>query len=147
MTTSPAHIKAQKRIADILCKHYKHIGTEIYTPTPNEKYIYDGEEFVIKPYSLDVQGTDPLPGCICEHKYICVEVDGKKGHKTSKRQTIRDKKRTKQIEDENDEFYITRIDTKDLVGRGYVNPKTKKRHSILTDAEILTELGVKCQHA
>jgi hypothetical protein len=86
MTTSPAHIKAQKRIADILCKHYKHIGTEIYTPTPNEKYIYDGEEFVIKPYKIDVYAYIPRTNCDCKHRQIGIEVDGKKGHKTSKRQ-------------------------------------------------------------
>lgn len=115
-------------------------------PTPNQKYVYDGEEFVIKPYKLDVYAYYPRISCKCDYRQIGIEVDGKKGHKTSKHQFHRDEQRTLMIQELYKDIYIHRFDTKDLVGRGYVNPKTKKRHSILTDAEILAELGVKCTH-
>jgi len=147
MTTSPAHIKAQHRLVALLNDHYVSTRIEMELPTPSPQYIYDGEEFVIKPYKIDVYAYIPRTNCDCKHRQIGIEVDGKKGHKTSKRQYTRDILRTALLLAAYTDFYVHRFDTKDLVGRGYVNPKTKKRHSILTDAEILTELGVKCQHA
>ena len=146
MTTSIQHIKAQKRLAALLYPHYTIIRVEMELPASNPKYVYDGEEFIIKPYKLDAYGYFPKPNCNCTHRQIGIEVDGKKGHKTSKHQYYRDEMRTEILKSQYEGIYIHRFDTKDLVGRGYVNPKTKKRHSILTDEEILKELGIKCTH-
>lgn len=146
MATSPAHIKAQRRLVELLGAHYESTRSEMSMPVPNTKYIYDGQEFVIKSYALDVYAYYPKPGCFCKHQQIGIEVDGKKGHKTSKHQYHRDIVRTEILMSHYSGIYMHRFDTKDLVGRGYVNPKTKKRHPILTDAEILAELSVKCTH-
>jgi hypothetical protein len=146
-TTSPAHIKAQHRLVELLQPHYTITRIEMEIPVPNQKYVYDNEgEFVIKPYKLDVYAYFPKTLCDCKYRQIGIEVDGKKGHKTSKHQKIRDEQRTLAIQQMYKDLTIFRFDTKDLIGRGYVNPKTKKRHPILTDDEILAELGVKCTH-
>jgi len=144
MTTSLQHKRAQMRISNILGSFYEVIGIEVFTPTPNEKYVYDGEEFEVKPYLLDVYAQMPI--CPDFPRQLGVEIDGKKGHKTSKHQTIRDEQRTKDIQKSFPDLKLFRFDTKDLIGRGYVNPKTKKRHPILTDNEITAELGLKCTH-
>ena len=144
--TSPAHIKAQHRIVSLLEDHYDIVTVEHSMPTPNPKYVYDGEEFSVKPYDLDVYASEPSYGCLCKYTTLGIEIDGKVGHKTSKHQTIRDAQRTDSLEKQYPYLTMKRFDTKDLVGRGYVNPKTKKRHPILTDAEILAELGVFCTH-
>lgn len=146
MTISPQHLKAQNRLYELLIRHYVGVRLEMELPTSNTKYIYDGDEFTIKPYKLDVYVYYPRLKCNCKHNQMGIEVDGKKGHKTSKHQYHRDMVRTEILKSQYEGIYIHRFDTKDLVGRGYVNPKTKKRHSILTDDEILTELGVKCTH-
>lgn len=146
MTTGLQHIKAQHRIMGILAKYYGTLRIESFAPTPNNKYVLgDNDEFTIKPYELDVYATQPLCKCL-QHHEICVEIDGKKGHKTSSRQTIRDQVRTDDLTKMYPEQQVYRFDTKDLIGKGYVNPKTKRRHPILTDAEILAELGIKCTH-
>jgi hypothetical protein len=146
MTTSPAHIKAQHRISTLLEDHYDIVIIEHSMPTPNPKYVYDGEEFIIKPYDLDVYATALKYNCLCKYATLGIEIDGKVGHKTSKHQTIRDTQRTKSLEQQYPHMTMKRFDTKQLVGRGYVNPKTKKRHKILTDYEIWAELGVFCTH-
>lgn len=147
MTTGQQHIDAQAWIKFLLSKHFRILKEEHHMPTPNGKYIYDGEEFVIKPYKLDVYAKMPYPTCDWKYNEVGVELDGKVGHKTTKHQYNRDNQRTEDITEMYDGIFIVRFDSKQIVGRGYVNPKTKRRHSILTDAEILTELGVKCQHA
>lgn len=144
MTTSLQHRKAQLKIQNLLVDYYHYTAIEAFTPTPNNKYLYDGEEFTTKPYLLDVYAHTPRRPEFPQQ--IGVEIDGKKGHKTSKSQTIRDKQRTLTIETHFPTMKIFRFDTKDLIGRGYVNPKTKRRSKILTDTEILTELGIICTH-
>lgn len=147
-TTSPQHKKAQIRLADLLQKYYDYVTIEAFRPTPNPQYIYNtrSEEFAIKPYLLDVYASYPKDREGYQWLKVGIEVDGSKGHKKTKAQTNRDIQRTQNLLCHFPDIKIFRFDTKDLVGRGYVNPKTKKRHSILTDAEILKEIGVNCLH-
>jgi hypothetical protein len=150
MATSEAHKKAQTRVQELLAKHYNLTSIEAFQPTPNEKYLYsmeDGaDEFIVKPYLLDVLATNPRDQCLIKHVIIGVEIDGKKGHKTSKQQTTRDRQRTDSLQETYPNMKIFRFDTKDLIGRGYVHPKTKTRKPILSDEDILKELGIKCTH-
>lgn len=148
-TTSPQHKKAQIRLADLLQKYYDYVTIEAFKPTPNPQYIYSSthksnNDFTIKPYLLDVYALYPKYREDSQWVKIGIEVDGSKGHKKTKAQTNRDIQRTQNLLCHFPDIKIFRFDTKDLVGRGYVNPKTKKRHSILTDDEILKEIGVKC---
>lgn len=147
MTTSPQHQKAQWRILHLLSDYYHLTSVECFTPAPNNKYIYDDEnEFSVKPYLLDVYASMPKDPELTRYDKLGIEIDGSVGHKKTKRQYVRDTQREKDILAIAPDIKIFRYDTKDLVGRGYVNPKTKKRHAILTDAEILAELGVKSTH-
>lgn len=146
MTTSPQHIKAQHKLTTLLEQYYHVTTIEAFTPTPNNKYVLgDDEEFEIKPYLLDVYAEMPKCQCIPFPK-IGIEVDGKIRHKTTARQFIRDNQRTKDIRAIDPEIFIFRFNTKDLIGRGYMNPKTKRRSKTLSDTEILTELGINCTH-
>jgi hypothetical protein len=148
MTTSKQHRDAQLRLYKILTSYYAVRSLEAFTPTPSGKYIFDNrnEEFSIKPYLLDVYASCPYDKKYVTHEQIGIEVDGKVNHKTTKRQFQRDIQRTKDIICHFPQMAIFRFNTKDLIGRGYVNPKTKKRHSISTDEEIMKELGLKHPH-
>jgi hypothetical protein len=149
MTTSKAHKEAQKLIQELLSKHYNLTTIEAFKPTPNEKYMYSMEgddEFITKPYLLDVLATNPKDGCICKHALVGVEIDGKVNHKTTARQTTRDRQRTDSLLQTYPNLSIHRFDTKDLVGRGYVHPKTKVRKPLHSEQDILKELGVNCTH-
>lgn len=134
------------RLSKLLTPFYEVNGVEAFAPTPNDKYLYDGNEFTVKPYLLDVYAYGPRFPNETKWQRIGIEVDGSKGHKKTKAQTNRDTQRTQNLLCHFPDIKIFRFDTKDLVGRGYVNPKTKRRSKILTDAEILAELGVKCTH-
>jgi hypothetical protein len=143
MATSEAHRKAQFRIHHILYTYYNITSLEAFTPTPNEKYIMgDDDEFVTKPYLLDIFASNPRDQCIVKHPIIGIEIDGAKGHKKTARQTQRDKDRTNSLQDTYPNLKIFRFDTKDLVGKGYLHPKTKVRKPLLTDDDIKKELGL-----
>jgi hypothetical protein len=148
MATSPQHRKAQLKLLTLVMKYYYVCDLEAFAPTPNNKYIYDvnDEEFTTKPYLLDVYASMPRFKDITTYDKIGIEVDGKKGHKTSKRQTIRDEQRTADLLLQYPDIKIFRFDTKALIGRGYVSPKTKRRHTIYKDDEILKVLGIKHPH-
>lgn len=146
MATGKQHANAQVLVANWLAKHYTFVTVEKRLPTPNPRYIYDGEEFKIKPYDLDVYAVARFPDCNCEYDEIGIEIDGKVGHKTTKHQTIRDIQRSESLKEYYPKLHIERYDTKQLVGRGYINPKTKRRTKPLTEDRVLADLGIKCTH-
>ena len=146
MATGKQHANAQVLVANWLAKHYTYVTVEKRLPTPNPRYIFDGEEFRIKPYDLDVHAHGPFPDCICEHEELGIEIDGDVGHKRTKYQTVRDNQRSDSLKDFYPNIYIERYDTKQLVGRGYINPKTKRRTKPLTASQVLADLGIKCNH-
>ena len=148
MPMSESHRKAQWLVLNLLAKHYWITSLEAFTPAPSEKYLFDGDEFITKPYLLDVFASTPKPQCepFLKHDIIGVEIDGGTGHKKTKAQYKRDLQRTKAIEDMYPGIFILRLDTKDLVGRGYVNPKTKERMPLHEPEDINKWLGISCEH-
>lgn len=115
--TSDEHTKAQYRIAEYLKPMYIQVLVEYYVPTPNVSFGVLPSIHQSKPYRLDVyaSGIKESSPYQCKYETIGVEIDGKYGH-SSDRQSLRDKRRTKDIED----FYnmsIHRFHYKDIIGR------------------------------
>src|SRR5690349_11291141 len=96
--TSDKHIAAQNTILDILSKYYKTFALEFEVPTPNPERYYDSDAEPVKEYKLDVYACEPVGDEITKHWQIGVELDGKVGHKKTKRQFLRDEARTLAIE-------------------------------------------------
>jgi hypothetical protein len=115
--TSDEHTKAQYRIAEYLKPMYMQVFVEYDVPTPNVSFGVMPSIHTTKPYRLDVYATEPRPlsPYFCQYPILGVEIDGKYGH-SSDRQSVRDRRRTKDIED----FYnmsIHRFHYKDIIGR------------------------------
>lgn len=129
--TSDEHTKAQYKMCEYLKPIYTQVLVEYYVPTPNVSFGVMPSIHTTKPYRLDVYATEPRLNS--EHTWVYpilgIEIDGKYGH-SSDRQSLRDRRRTKDIE----EFYnmsIHRFHYKDIIGRNALRP-----------ALIYDELGI-----
>lgn len=139
MNKSQQHQNAQDRLTSLLSEFYIHVSQEQEITVPNPAYLYDRKTHSTITYWFDVFAQGPKDPR-CKFQSIGIEIDGRVGHKKTKKQYIRDNMRTKHIQYEYN-INIQRFDTQQIVG-GYTNPKTKRKTPPLTDKEILEFLGI-----
>lgn len=124
--------------------YFKYTQLEFDAPVPNMKRAYDSKAKSTRPYDWDVFCETPRMHTrdLVPFQKIGIEIDGAVGHKKTENQYMHDEVRTTLLKS----YYkvnTIRFDTDELVGKGYVNPKTKKITSpILTNKEILERLGI-----
>lgn len=140
------HNYAQQRIYKLLLEHYSYVGKEHKVQVPNPKFTFDSSVRPAISYYVDVYAENPIQNDFCLYTSLGVEIDGKTGHKNTKMQHIKDGNREDSLLDElvpyTPTFLFWRFSPEDLVGRGYVHPKTKVRMKIKSNEEILRELGI-----
>lgn len=140
---SDKHVRAQKKLAEILHHYFRRIFVEFDAPVPNPYRIYgDMKARSTIPYDLDIFAEDPRWEKIdtLKHQKIAIEIDCKKGHNDTKYQHYRDERRSKQIAD----YYgipIYRYSCHEVVGAGWFDRKYK-RHPIHDETEYFDWWGI-----
>jgi|GEM_PF-6121093 len=140
------HIAAEQHIYEILKMHYTTVNKEVLCPVPNPKFT--GGDYSDRPvleYFVDVAAIIPKEDCGgCKYKHLAIEIDGAVGHKKTTKQYYNEQFRQLNIEKMYPDITFFRFDPEQIIGRGYINPKTKKIIKPFTEPELLKILGINC---